>query len=76
MTDHTVSEANRAFLAKQQGLIIDGKSVQARSGETFDDIDPATGDVLTTVASGGEADVDAAVAAARRAFEKPSWRRT
>ena len=75
MKEHTVSKANRAFLAKQQGLIIDGKNVQARSGETFDDIDPATGDILTTVASGGEADVDAAVAAARRAFENPSWRR-
>jgi len=50
-------------------LLIDGKWVDARSGKRFDVLNPATGQVLTTVAEGDKADVDLAVAAARRAFE-------
>jgi len=50
-------------------LLIDGKWVEARSGRRFDVINPATGQVLTTVAEGDKADVDLAVTAARRAFE-------
>jgi len=50
-------------------LLIDGKWVEARSGKRFDVMNPATGQVLTTVAEGDRADVDLAVAAARRAFE-------
>jgi acyl-CoA reductase-like NAD-dependent aldehyde dehydrogenase len=50
-------------------LFIDGQWVDALAGETFETIDPATGQALTTVAYGRAADVDRAVAAARRAFE-------
>ncbi len=50
-------------------LLIDGKWVDARSGKRFEVLNPATGQVLTTVAEGDKADVDLAVAAARRAFE-------
>ncbi|GAB2669194.1 aldehyde dehydrogenase [Gordonia jinhuaensis] len=53
---------------------IDGAAVAARSGETFASVNPATGDVLAEVASCDAADVDAAVAAARRAF--PGWSAT
>jgi acyl-CoA reductase-like NAD-dependent aldehyde dehydrogenase len=56
-----------------KGMLIDGEWTQAESGETFETVNPATGSVLATVASGGAADVDRAVAAARRAFEEPSW---
>ena len=45
---------------------IDGAYVDAVCGETFDSVDPATGAVLGKVAAGGAADVDRAVAAARR----------
>ena len=55
-------------------LLIDGQWVSARSGKTFDAINPSTGEVLTQVAEGEAADIDAAVVAARRAFEGP-WRR-
>ena len=55
------------------GMLIDGEWTPAASGETFTTVNPATGSVLATVASGGPADVDRAVAAARRAFEEPSW---
>ncbi|WP_220129641.1 aldehyde dehydrogenase family protein [Sphingomonas chungangi] len=55
-------------------MLIDGKRVPALSGERFETRNPATGELLARVASGGEDDVDAAVAAARRAFEGP-WSR-
>ncbi len=43
------------------------------TGKTFDCINPATGQVLTKVAACEQADVDAAVKAARAAFEKGTW---
>ncbi|MCM5705790.1 aldehyde dehydrogenase [Larsenimonas salina] len=52
---------------------IDGRFVAARSGETFETLNPATGKVLTEVAACGEEDVDLAVQAARRAFESGVW---
>src|SRR5690606_6605850 len=47
---------------------IDGAWVAPRGGDTRDIIDPATERVVGQVAMGSEADLDAAVAAARRAF--------
>jgi aldehyde dehydrogenase (NAD+) len=49
-------------------LFIGGQWVEARSGETFDCINPSTGAVLTRVSRGGKEDIDAAVVAAREAF--------
>jgi aldehyde dehydrogenase (NAD+) len=54
-------------------LLIDGRHVEPASGRFFKTLNPATGEVIATVAEGNEADVDRAVAAARRAFEGP-WR--
>jgi len=54
-------------------LFIDGKWVDAAGGKTYSTVNPATGDVITQVADGGQADVDAAVIAARRAFESGPW---
>ncbi|MBN9670500.1 aldehyde dehydrogenase [Roseibium aggregatum] len=53
--------------------LIDGKPVQAISGKTFDTINPATGAVLSTLPSCDANDVDAAVKAARAAFEDGRW---
>lgn len=66
----------RAFLQKRHKLLINGEWVDAKSGETFDVIDPATGEVLSKVASGGVEDVALAVAAARRAFDGGAWGKT
>ena len=52
---------------------IDGAYVDAQSGETFDCVNPANGQVLTAIASCEAADVDRAVAAARRAFDDGRW---
>ncbi len=55
--------------------LIDGKLVEARSGRRFEDLSPIDGRVAARVARGEAADVDAAVAAARRSFEAGIWRR-
>ena len=55
-------------------LFINGRAEGAASGKTIDVMNPATGEVLTTVADAEGPDVDRAVAAARRSFEKKSWR--
>ncbi|WCT79792.1 aldehyde dehydrogenase family protein [Novosphingobium humi] len=65
----------RDMAGKVQGLLIDGQRVPALSGESFATINPATGEEIAQVARGGAADIDRAVAAARRAFENPAWRR-
>jgi acyl-CoA reductase-like NAD-dependent aldehyde dehydrogenase len=54
-------------------LYIDGRWVPAREGERFDVVDPATGETIATAASATAADVDAAVGAARRAFDEGAW---
>jgi len=61
------------FMARPQHLLIDGRRLPAISGRTFKSLNPATGQIIATIAEGGEADVELAVAAARRAFEGP-WR--
>ncbi|MGI4859360.1 MAG: betaine-aldehyde dehydrogenase [Janthinobacterium lividum] len=47
-----------------QRLFIDGAYIDAASGETFDTLDPATGETLATVQQASPADIDAAVASA------------
>ncbi len=69
-----ISEAVASFLDQPRNMIIDGKSVAALSGKTYETLNPATGEVLTTVPMAGKEDVDLAVAAARAAFENPVWR--
>src|SRR6202158_2590576 len=52
-------------------ILIDGNWVDAASGKRFDTHNPATGELLATVAEGDAEDINRAVAAARRAFEGP-----
>jgi phenylacetaldehyde dehydrogenase len=63
-----------AYLKHDKKLFINGAFVDSKSGKTFKVFNPATGDVLAQVAEGDRADIDAAVAAARRAFESGPWR--
>lgn len=53
---------------------IDGQYVASADGKTFENINPATGEVLGLVAEGGRTEIDAAATAARRAFK--SWSKT
>ena len=62
--------------AIQNKLFINGEFVDARSGETFATINPATEETITNVASAGAEDVDAAVQAARAQMEPGSeWQK-
>ncbi len=54
-------------------LFIDGEFVEAQSGKTFTSIDPGNEAPIATVAQAGKEDAEAAVAAARRAFERGDW---
>ena len=63
------------FLGKPRKMLIDGKWVDAISGKTFPTYNPATGEVLAQVAEGDKQDIDAAVKAARKAFDSGPWSR-
>ena len=52
---------------------IDGKFVDAADGTGFDVFNPATGEVIATAPDSKQADVDAAVSAARRTFDDGTW---
>ncbi|CAD0185977.1 Aldehyde dehydrogenase PuuC [Ruegeria sp. THAF57] len=55
------------------GAFIDGSYRPAISGQTFETVNPATGEKLTDIAACGAADVDFAVEKAREAFEDGCW---
>ncbi|MRR15427.1 MAG: aldehyde dehydrogenase family protein [Deltaproteobacteria bacterium] len=54
-------------------LFIDGEFVEAANGDVFETIDPGTGAPFATVAKAGKADVERAIAAARRSFNSGVW---
>lgn len=62
-------------LNKKQ-LYIDGKWVDAQSGNTREIINPFNQEVIATVAEGDETDTQAAIAAARKAFDQGDWSST
>ncbi|MBP5861594.1 aldehyde dehydrogenase family protein [Streptomyces scabiei] len=57
-------------IAPSYGLFIDGEFTEAADGKVFKTVSPSSEEVLSEIARAGEADVDRAVAAARKAFEK------
>ncbi|MEH6942298.1 aldehyde dehydrogenase family protein [Bacillus sp. JJ722] len=61
------------FVSTPKKLLINGQWVDAISGERTQTINPATGEVITTVAKGGREDVHQAVQAARKAFDEGPW---
>jgi acyl-CoA reductase-like NAD-dependent aldehyde dehydrogenase len=63
-----------AALGRPPQLLVDGAWCEARSGQRFDVFDPATGRTIAQAAEGAAADVDLAVAAARRSFDDRRWR--
>ena len=74
MTDTTPNWQDRAAqLRPHSGLWIDGRFRDAAEGGRFASINPATGATLADVARGTAADIDAAVASARAAFDDGRW---
>jgi phenylacetaldehyde dehydrogenase len=63
------------FVTHKHRMLIGGKFVNAASGKTFPVYDPATGEVIAHVPEAEATDVDAAVHAARKAFDEGAWPR-
>jgi aldehyde dehydrogenase (NAD+) len=57
----------------EERLYIDGKLVEAEGGATYDNVNPATEEVLGVAADASPADVHRAIEAARRAFDDTGW---
>jgi len=72
-TEGVKSSAALDFLKRRQQLLIGGKWMPAKSGKTFETINPANEEVLALIAEGDKADVDEAVKSARAAFETGKW---
>ena len=70
---HDMTQTTESAVLGEARMLIDGDLVPARSGATFDNINPATEQVLGPVADAGVDDVDAAIAAARRAADNGRW---
>src|SRR3954452_25074821 len=74
MMSTTLNWAERATALKIDGrMLVDGKRLATRTGETFAKHSPIDARLLGPIARGAEADVDAAVRSARAAFEDARW---
>lgn len=75
MESNTLAISKRLadFLVGTKKLFINGEWVESASGQTFDTLNPATGEVLATLYEAGPEDVDRAVEAARDAFDNGKW---
>ena len=73
-TSSAVSEETRRFLGEPKRLLIDGRWCGSASSQgSLTSVDPATGTPIAELTRGEETDVDAAVVAARRAFDTKRW---
>jgi gamma-glutamyl-gamma-aminobutyraldehyde dehydrogenase len=75
MTSLAHFEGLAGRIAIPANAVIDGRVVPALSGKTFANVSPRNGAVINQVAEADGADIDVAVAAARRSFESGIWRR-
>ena len=57
----------------EQRMLIDGKLVEADSGKTFENVNPATEEVIGEVTDASTAEMHRAIDAARRAFDETDW---
>ncbi|WP_027004782.1 aldehyde dehydrogenase family protein [Conexibacter woesei] len=74
--DATIDQHARDFVTREHRMLIGADWVPAASGQTFETLDPSTGDVLASVPRGSSEDIDRAVKTARAAFAPDSpWRR-
>jgi acyl-CoA reductase-like NAD-dependent aldehyde dehydrogenase len=72
-SEHELSKETRQFLDRAGSLWINGQWRSAKLGETFPVYNPATGEVICNCAAGDHSDIDAAVHAARKAFDSGPW---
>lgn len=69
-----IPQSAAGFLDKVHSHFIDGAPVKASGSGRIDVRDPATGQVISSIADASETDVNDAVASARRAFNGEDWR--
>jgi phenylacetaldehyde dehydrogenase len=67
------SDAAKKALARKPALFIDGEWVESTGGATLGVVDPSSGKEVSRFVDATDADVDTAVAAARRAFDDGRW---
>lgn len=67
------ADAQRFLDKRTHQILIGGNWSDCESGETFDTLDPATGEIIGKLQRANGADVDKAVTAARSAFETGAW---
>jgi len=65
--------ATKAVTGKTYQLIINGEPVEPKTGETFERRNPANGENVATCPKAGPEDTDAAIQAARNAFDSGAW---
>ncbi len=64
-----------AFIQRQHKFLIGEQWLDAEDGRTLDVVNPSDGEKIATVPSGNKADIDRAVATARKTFEDSEWSR-
>jgi acyl-CoA reductase-like NAD-dependent aldehyde dehydrogenase len=74
MSTITITQPITDFLASTRKMLIGGEWVTSLSGETLAVEDPSTGKLISQIQAGSRADVDLAVAAARKSFDSRVWR--
>ena len=72
-TEIQIDQRATEFVGQERPMLIGGDWVPAASGKTFEVYNPATAELITTVAAGDSEDVDRAVKTARAAFESGPW---
>ena len=60
-------------VSPESRMLIDGELVEATTGQTFENVNPATEEVLGQVTDASPDDMRRAIAAARRAFDETTW---
>ncbi|NMD61418.1 UNVERIFIED_ORG: aldehyde dehydrogenase (NAD+) [Nocardia globerula] len=68
-----MSASQSVSVIHEERFLLDGKMWHSGDGSTFDVVNPATGEVVGCVADATAGDMDAAIAASRRAFDTTSW---
>jgi aldehyde dehydrogenase (NAD+) len=69
----TLLDTKQTTILPEGLLLIDGEMRRAEGGRTYDNIGPWTGEVVGVAADASAADVEQAIAAARRAFDTTDW---
>ena len=62
-----------AAASHEQRMLVDGKLVESDTGRTFDNVNPATEEVLGQVADGSRAEMHRAIDGAPAAFDETDW---